>query len=122
MLASPETALQNYQSTPGDAATAQSVVSAAKDLTTSLNNATATVQSVRAQADAAMAQSVTTINSLLSQFQTANDAVVSGLHGTDVTDAQDTRDQILTQLSQQIGVSTVMNPNGLKGRSTPIAA
>ena len=60
-----------------------------------------------------MAQSVATINSLLGQFQTANDAVVTGLQtGADVTNAQDTRDNILSQLSQQIGISTVTNPNG----------
>jgi flagellar hook-associated protein 1 len=68
---------------------------------------------VRSQADAGMAQSVVTINSLLGQFQTANDAVVSGLQsGADITSAQDTRDNVLSQLSQQVGISTVTSPNG----------
>lgn len=113
MLASLQTALQNYEASPSDATVAQSVVTAATQLTSSLNNATATVQQVRSQADAAMAQSVTTINSLLGQFQTVNNTIVNGLQtGADVTDAEDLRDNILNQLSQQIGISTVMSPNG----------
>lgn len=113
MLANLETALQNYETSPSDTTVAESVVTAASDLTTSLNNATTTVQQVRSQADAAMAQSVTTVNSLLGQFQTVNNTIVSGLQtGADVTDAEDSRDNILNQLSQQIGISTVTNANG----------
>ncbi len=113
MLASLDTALQNYAASPTDSTLAAGVVTAASALTTSLNNATTTVQQVRSQADAAMAQSVTTINSLLGQFQTVNNTIVSGLQsGADVTDAEDSRDNILNQLSQQIGVSTVTSANG----------
>jgi flagellar hook-associated protein 1 FlgK len=113
LLASLQSALQNYEATPSNETVAQSVVSAASSLTASLNNATATVTQVRSQADAAMAQSVTTINSLLGQFQTVNDKIVSGLQtGADVTDDEDARDNILGQLSQQIGISTVTNSNG----------
>jgi flagellar hook-associated protein 1 FlgK len=112
-LASLETALQTYETSPTSATVAQSVVTAASQLATSLNSATTTVQQVRSQADSAMAQSVTTINSLLGQFQTANDTVVSGLQsGADVTNAEDTRDNLLSQLSQQIGISTVTGSNG----------
>jgi flagellar hook-associated protein 1 FlgK len=113
MLANLETSLATYESSPSDVTVAQSVVTAASELTTSLNNATATVAQVRSQADAAMAQSVTTINSLLGQYQTVNDTIVSGLQtGADVTDAEDSRDDILNQLSQQVGISVVANPNG----------
>jgi flagellar hook-associated protein 1 FlgK len=113
MLGSLESALQNYESSPSDATVAQAVITAASQLTTSLNSATATVQQVRSQADAGMAQAVTTINSLLGQFQAANDTVVSGLqNGADVTDAEDSRDNILGQLAQQIGISTTTAPNG----------
>jgi flagellar hook-associated protein 1 len=68
---------------------------------------------VRSQADSNIAQSVAAINSLLGQFQTVNDTIVSGLQtGADVTGAEDTRDNILSQLSQQVGISTVTAPNG----------
>jgi flagellar hook-associated protein 1 FlgK len=113
MLAALETALQTYASSPSNPTVAQSVVSAASALTSSLNSATATVQQVRSQADADMASSVSSINTLLSQFQTVNNTIVSGLQsGADVTDAEDSRDNILSQLSQQIGVSTVTSANG----------
>jgi flagellar hook-associated protein 1 FlgK len=113
LLAGLQTALQNYEASPSNATVAQSVVSAASALTNSLNSATTTVQQVRSQADADMATSVATINSLLSQYQTVNNTIVSGLQsGADVTDAEDSRDNILSQLSQQIGISTVTNANG----------
>src|SRR3984957_13953696 len=54
-----------------------------------------------------MASSVNTINSLLNQFTAANNTVVTGLQtGANVSSAEDTRDSIVTQLAQQIGVST----------------
>jgi flagellar hook-associated protein 1 len=113
MLAGLQTALQNYETSPSNPTVGQSVISAATALTGSLNNATATVQQVRSQADAGMATSVATINTLLAQFQTVNNTVVSGLQtGADVTDAEDSRDNILSQLAQQVGVSTVTSPNG----------
>ena len=113
MLANLESALQTYESSPSNATVAQSVVTAASQLTSSLNSATTTVQQVRSQADASMATSVATINTLLGQFQTVNNTIVSGLQtGADVTDAEDSRDNILTQLSQQIGISTVTSANG----------
>ena len=112
-LANLESALQVYESSPSNVTNGQAVITAAKQLTSALNSATNTVTQVRSGADAAMSQSVATINSLLGQFQTANDSVVAGLQsGADVTNAEDTRDNILKQISQQIGVSTVTSGNG----------
>ncbi len=107
------TALQQYAASPGYTATGQAVITAAKALTGSLNSASATVQSVRAQADQNIASSVADVNSLLAQFKTVNDTIVKGtVSGTDVTDALDTRDKLLSALSQDIGISTVSQPNG----------
>lgn len=106
-------ALQSYQASPSDSALADAAVSSAQTLAQSLNSATSTVQGVREQADASMGQSVTQINSLLQQFQTVNAQIVNGTAtGADVTDMEDSRDSILTQLSQQIGITTVSNSNG----------
>jgi flagellar hook-associated protein 1 FlgK len=100
-------ALQAYEATPSDSSLASAAVTAAGSLAQTLNTATATVQQVREQADAGMATSVSTINSLLSQYQSVNNQIVTGTAtGADVTDLEDTRDTILTQLSQQIGIST----------------
>jgi flagellar hook-associated protein 1 FlgK len=113
MLANLKSALTTYADSPTSSSAADAVVSAADDLASSLNSATATVQQVRETADQNMASSVNTINSLLSQFTAANNAVVTGLQtGANVSSAEDTRDSIVTQLAQQIGVSTTVAANG----------
>jgi flagellar hook-associated protein 1 len=113
MLANLESALTTYEDSPTSLSAADAAVSSASDLASSLNSASATVTQVREQADQDMASSVTTINSLLSQFTAANNAVVTGLQtGANVSSAEDTRDSIVTQLAQQIGVSTTTAANG----------
>jgi len=113
MLANLQNALATYGATPASTSAAQGVLTAAQDLTSSLNAGSKAVQQVREQADTDMSNSVAKINSLLTQFQSANNAVVTGAAtGADVTQAEDQRDQILTQLSQQVGISTTTNING----------
>jgi flagellar hook-associated protein 1 len=113
MLANLQSALATYEDSPASSSAAEAAVSAASDLASSLNSGSATVAQVREQADQNMATSVSTINSLLSQFTATNNAVVTGLQtGANVASAEDTRDSIVTQLSQQIGVSTVTAANG----------
>jgi flagellar hook-associated protein 1 len=106
-------ALQSYEASPSDSSLAASVVDAASSLATTLNNATTTVQQLREQTDQQMASSVSSINSLLTQFQSVNSQIVSGTAtGSDVSDLEDTRNSILTQLSQQIGISTTSTADG----------
>ena len=62
-------------------------------MATNLNQASQTVQSVRKQADSGIARP-SDVNSLLTQFQTVNTAIVKGkVSGSDITDALDTRDR-----------------------------
>jgi flagellar hook-associated protein 1 len=113
MLANLQSALTTYEDSPTSSSAAEAAVSAASDLASSLNSGSAAVDQAREQADQNMAASVSTINSLLSQFTAANNAVVTGLQtGANVASAEDTRDSIVTQLAQQIGVSTVTAANG----------
>ena len=113
MLSNLQSALTTYEASPTSSSAADAVVSSASDLTSSLNSASATVQQVRETADQNMASSVNTINSLLTQFTAANNAVVTGLQtGANVSSAEDTRNSIVTQLAQQIGVSTTVAANG----------
>ena len=113
MLANLHSALTTYSDSPSSSSAADAVVSAASDLASSLNSASATVQQVRETADQKMASSVNAINSLLNQFTAANNAVVTGLQtGANVSSVEDTRDSIVTQLAQQIGVSTTVAANG----------
>jgi flagellar hook-associated protein 1 len=113
MLANLQSALETYDASPASPSAAQAVVTAAGDLASSLNTGAVAVQSVREKADTDMAAAVKSINSLLTQFTSVNAAIVSGTAmGANVSADQDTRDSILTQLSQQIGISTVANPDG----------
>ncbi len=113
LIAKLGSALQSYSTTPQNPALATTVVAAAKDVASALNDASATVADVRRQADSDIATSVGNINSLLSQFQALNTQVVSGTsRGDDVTDALDSRDAVLKQLSSEIGIRTVSRDNG----------
>ena len=101
-------ALQMQAESPGDPVLGAATLSSAYDLATSLNDAARTVQNARAEADSAMADSVDRINDLLTRFESANRAIVLGTRaGTDVSDELDTRDRILTDLSQEVGITTI---------------
>ncbi len=105
-------ALQTYAASPQSSASAQAAVIAAGNLTNGLNNASATVQNTREQADTGIANSVTTINNLLGQFQQVNQTIITGTaNGADITDATDQRNSLLQQLSNQIGITTVTGTN-----------
>src|SRR5262249_32333024 len=65
-------ALQTYEASPSNSTLAATAVNAAATLAEGLNSATATVSQVREQADAGIAASVQSINSLLTQFQAVN--------------------------------------------------
>ena len=104
-------ALQSYEAAPQNIVGAQAAVTAAGNLAKGLNSASATVQGVREQADAGIASSVSTINSLLSQFQKINDSIVNSPQGADITDLQDQRDTLLQKLSSEIGITTVTRGN-----------
>jgi flagellar hook-associated protein 1 FlgK len=111
-----QTALTTYAGSPNSTTAAQAAVTAAQDVATSLNNATNAVQSVRAGADKEIATNVDTLNKLLTQFQSANDAVKSatalgGNTSTALADALDQRDSVLKQISSIVGVTTVTRDN-----------
>lgn len=101
-------ALQVYASKPDDPTLAAAAVSAANNLANSLNDATEVIQTVRRQADADLTTSVNNVNSLLSKYEKLNSEIVIGTRNrTDVTDQLDARDEIVRQLSTELGVRTV---------------
>ncbi|TGP55468.1 flagellar hook-associated protein FlgK [bacterium M00.F.Ca.ET.230.01.1.1] len=106
-IANLQKALQLYATTPSNQNLGTSVVDAAKQVVNSLNSGTKAIQDFRTQADSQIATAVDDLNSLLSQFQDANKAVISGTRsGTDVSDALDQRDALLKKISQYIPIST----------------
>jgi len=105
-------AVQMLAETPSDPVLAASLLSASYDLAGALNEATGVTQSVRRNADTAMAESVERINTILGQFETVNRAVIVGTQaGTDVTDSLDARDRLLTSLSEEVGISVITRAN-----------
>ncbi|TPI70177.1 flagellar hook-associated protein FlgK [Mesorhizobium sp. B3-1-3] len=106
-IANLQQSLQLYATTPSNQNLGTSVVDAAKQVVNSLNSGTKAIQDFRTQADSQIATAVDDLNSLLSQFQDANKAVISGTRsGTDVSDALDQRDAILKKISEYVPVST----------------
>ena len=94
-------ALQQYANAPDNTTLAQAAVTSAKDMATALNQATKTVQTVRQGADAD------------TQFDKVNTAIVKGtIAGDDVTDYLDQRDNIVSKMSQEVGVSMTLRANG----------
>jgi flagellar hook-associated protein 1 FlgK len=115
-----QTALQTYAGSPSSMTAAQGAVTAAQDVVTSLNQSTQTVQTIRENADKEIGTDVDSLNTLLSQFQQANDAVqsatvaaasTSGTASPALSDALDQRDAVLGQISQLVGIKTVTRDN-----------
>jgi flagellar hook-associated protein 1 FlgK len=107
-LSALQKALQSYASSPTSTTAAQSAIAAAQDVVTALNNAMHSLQGIRAAADQEIGSNVATLNDLLSQFKTANDAVKSADPGRrQQADAMDTRDGLLKQISGIVGTTAV---------------
>lgn len=105
-------ALQTFSASPSSTVAAQAAVTAAQDLANSLNTASDAVQSVREDADGEIATQVDSLNSLLSQFQDANNAVKAATAtGADTSSALDEREKLLKQISSIVGVSTAVRSN-----------
>ncbi|MBY5382682.1 flagellar hook-associated protein FlgK [Rhizobium leguminosarum] len=105
-------ALQTFGTSPSSTTAAQSAVTAAQDLVNSLNTASDGVQSIRAEADAEIATQVSTLNTLLSQFEAANNAVkLATSTGTDTSSALDEREKLLKQISSIVGVTSTVRDN-----------
>ncbi len=85
-----------------------SMIEQARTVATSLNSFSSEVSSMRTSADKGVASGVEKINSLLTQLKTINDEVVSGSRiGLDVLDSIDSRDRILRELSEEIGIKVI---------------
>ncbi|MEW6634211.1 MAG: flagellar hook-associated protein FlgK [Pseudomonadota bacterium] len=106
-IANLQQALQLYATTPSNQNLGTSVIDAAKQVVSSLNSGTQAIQDFRTQTDGQIATAVSDLNSLLSQFQDANKAVITGTRsGTDVSDALDQRDALLKKIGEYVPVST----------------
>lgn len=107
-----ETALQFYSEGAQDPTRASAALRAAQDAASGLRSATQQTQKARQNADTEIGNSVNKINSLLADLESINNEVVRGTQaGRDVTDQMDTRDQLVTQLSEEFGIRTQLREN-----------
>lgn len=107
-----ERALQFYSEGSQDIARAGDALRAAQDLASGLRTASQTTQKARQDADADINASVIKVNSLLADFEKVNQDIVRGtMSGRDVTDQMDTRDQLVTALSEEFGIRTELRDN-----------
>jgi flagellar hook-associated protein 1 FlgK len=106
------TALQSLATSPSSYSAQAAVVSSAQAVAQNLNSMTASVQQLRTQAEAGIANDVQTANSMLNQIAQINQQL-SGAAVSDSTSAtlEDQRDQDITQLSQLMNVNVVKNSN-----------
>ena len=120
LLAKFRDALSSFRTTPNNKIAAQGAITAAQDLANSLNNSTAAVQQVRASADKSISNSVGQLNTLLSQFETANNAVKNAVNtNADPSQALDERDRLLKQISSIVGVNAVTRDGNDMALYTP---
>lgn len=108
MIAELLTSLQFYSSTPSNRTLADSALEAARQVVNSLNEGTRAIQNFRTDLDGQIATAVEELNTLLADFKTVNEEVVSGTRaGRDVNDALDRRDALLKKISTYVPVSTI---------------
>jgi flagellar hook-associated protein 1 len=111
-LANLQSSLQSFAALPGEYALASTVITDAIDVANSLNNATATTQNVREDADAQIFEEVQRLNKLLAEFKIVNDTVVrQTATGGNADDYLDRRDTLLKEISEIVGVSVNMRDN-----------
>ena len=113
MLGFLRTALATYAANPADEQRGRAVVSAAQGVAHGLNEASQAVHTARTSADAEIVASVALMNDLLGKFGVVNRQIIAGTrNGSDITNAQDQRDAIVTALSQEIGLRIVARSDG----------
>lgn len=112
LISNMRNSLQTWASKPSETTLGATVISTAQDLVNGLNNASAELQAIRKRADDEIAQSVETLNQLLSRFETANNKVKQEVAvGGNPNDALDERDTLLKQISEIVGVTSVVREN-----------
>lgn len=108
-----QSALTQAAAAPQDPGALESAVVSARRMADALNSANATIQGVRADADAAMRASVDKLQSALNEFADVNAKIVlAKATGADASDALDRRDALLVDISHEVGVRAIAAPDG----------
>jgi flagellar hook-associated protein 1 FlgK len=108
------TAAQELTATPDDPALREAVVNAGQSLTTQLNQNALSLQSAGADIVGEASTIVTQINSETKQIAALNASIQAAVTGGESPNTlEDQRDSLINQLSQQIGIQTIPQGNGV---------
>ena len=112
LLGSLSDAIDLAAANPSDSTALATVTERARELADHLNSAYTSVLSFKQDADKAASEGVDNINELLASIKDINDEIVQGTQtGKDVFDAMDKRDALVSQLSQEIGITVRQRAN-----------
>jgi flagellar hook-associated protein 1 len=116
------TALQNFYSAfsnvannPTSTASRQALIGQAQSVAGSFQNASGELNSLRTDVNSRITADVTQINSIAKAISTLNNQIVTGTAqdgGQPPNELLDQRDQLVSSLSQLVGISTTTDPNG----------
>lgn len=105
--------LQALAATPESLSARQDVLTAATTLAQQLNQASAHIQRLRAEADQGMASAVSEANAALQQIEQLNTKIVmAGAGGSPPPDLLDERDRQIDRLAQLLDIDVVTRSNG----------
>lgn len=105
--------LQAVSSNPTSVAARQSFLGSAQNLATTFNSLQGQLQQADSQVDQAVTAGVASVNQLTSQIAALNQQISNQSNGgQQPNDLLDQRDQLVLQLSNQIGVTTTPGDNG----------
>ena len=112
LLGELQSALQAAAAAPHDDRVARTAIAAAAALASGMNRSANVVEGVRADADRRLAENVDRLGNLLAEFETVNNAVVSGeAFGRDNTGSIDARNRLLREISELINVRATTRAN-----------
>jgi flagellar hook-associated protein 1 len=103
--------LQALSSSPSSYSSQTAVLSAAQNVAQNLNSMTATIQTLRSQAQQGIADDVQTVNTALNQISQINTQLEAAPPDSSTAMLEDQRDQDITQISQLMNIQVVQNPN-----------
>ncbi|WP_310620254.1 flagellar hook-associated protein FlgK [Flexibacterium corallicola] len=107
-----ESDLQAYANDPANQVMGQKVLETAYASVNEINTASQNIQDARAEADASMANAVTNINDILERFDSLNREIISGTASGENVNAQlDEREQLIRELSEEIGIDVQYRDN-----------
>ena len=105
-------ALQLYSASPSNRNLAYNAIEAARQVTRTLNEGTAAIQSFRAETDGEIATAVGDLNDLLNSFHETNKAILlNSRSGRDISDLYDQREGLLKKISEFVPISTFTRPD-----------